>query len=67
MVTAVLWNLSSLKELKAPIIDQVVPTLVDGVILPHAGLEKRPQEGYVSLQREIYWSSLFRNASGVIR
>lgn len=67
MVTAVLWNLSSLKELKNVIIDEALKTLTNSVILPHAGLEKRGQDGYVSLQREIYWSSLFRNASGVIR
>ncbi|XP_064635966.1 catenin delta-2-like isoform X3 [Lineus longissimus] len=64
LVTAILWNLSSCKELKKPIINDALTVLVNNVIIPHSGWD--PNQGQ-SEPRGVYWSTVFRNASGVMR
>ena len=72
LVTSVLWNLSSSEELKRPIIDEALSTLVTAVIIPHSGWDRAQhaastQQQQRQQQPEIYWSTVFRNASGVLR
>jgi hypothetical protein len=65
LVTGILWNLSSCPALKKPIIDDGLSTIVDTVIIPHSGWDPS-----VTNQRpptDIYWSTVFRNASGILR
>ncbi|KAJ6225779.1 hypothetical protein RDWZM_004324, partial [Blomia tropicalis] len=64
LVTSVLWNLSSCEELKKAIIDEALGTLVSVVIIPHSGWDRAREANSVP---EIYWSTVFRNASGVLR
>ena len=61
LVTGVLWNLSSCDDLKRTIIDEALLVLVNIVIIPHSGWERSGQSG------ETHWSTVFRNASGVLR
>jgi len=61
LVTGVLWNLSSCDDLKRTIIDEALLVLVNIVIIPHSGWERSGQSGETS------WSTVFRNASGVLR
>lgn len=67
MVTSVLWNLSSCEELKRQIIDDALSVLVTSVIIPHSGWDRQNQQQQSQNQPPIYWSTLFRNASGVLR
>ena len=61
LVTGVLWNLSSCDDLKRTIIDEALLVLVNIVIIPHSGWDRAGQSG------ETHWSTVFRNASGVLR
>ena len=61
LVTGVLWNLSSCDDLKRTIIVEALLVLVNIVIIPHSGWERSGQSG------ETHWSTVFRNASGVLR
>ena len=61
LVTGVLWNLSSCDDLKRTIIEEALLVLVNIVIIPHSGWERSGQSG------ETHWSTVFRNASGVLR
>ena len=61
LVTGVLWNLSSCDDLKRTIIDEALLVLVNIVIIPHSGWDRSGQSG------ETHWSTVFRNASGVLR
>lgn len=69
LVTGVLWNLSSCEELKRPIIDDALQTLVNHVIIPLSGWDRnRDRAGdHTSKPQEIYWTIVFRNANGVLR
>ncbi|XP_031335489.1 catenin delta-2 isoform X2 [Photinus pyralis] len=61
LVTGVIWNLSSCEDLKRPIIDDGVNTIVTFIIIPHSGWDPQGNSG------ETCWSTVFRNASGVLR
>ena len=71
LVTSVLWNLSSCEDLKRQIIDDALQVLVSTVIIPHSGWDRNnPQQQPSQIQQHqqpIYWSTVFRNASGVVR
>nr|XP_027198679.1 catenin delta-2-like isoform X2 [Dermatophagoides pteronyssinus] len=71
LVTSVLWNLSSCEDLKRQIIDDALQVLVSTVIIPHSGWDRNnPQQQPSQVQQHqqpIYWSTVFRNASGVVR
>ncbi|XP_059609668.1 catenin delta-2 isoform X2 [Phlebotomus argentipes] len=60
LVTGVIWNMSSCEDLKRAIIDDGVYVIVSFVIIPHSGWDT------VS-PGETCWSTVFRNASGVLR
>ncbi|XP_050314735.1 catenin delta-2 isoform X2 [Anthonomus grandis grandis] len=61
LVTGVIWNLSSCEDLKRNIIDDGVLTIVTYIIIPHSGWDPQGNHG------ETCWSTVFRNASGVLR
>ncbi|XP_045175328.2 splicing regulator ARVCF-like isoform X4 [Mercenaria mercenaria] len=63
-VTGVLWNLSSNDDLKRPIVDDGLAVLVNVVIIPHSGWERR---GLSPFQAQEPWTTVFRNATGVLR
>ncbi|UYV79180.1 PKP4, partial [Cordylochernes scorpioides] len=49
------------QELKKPILEDALEVLVNHVILPHSGWDHSEQP------QDIYWSTVFRNATGVLR
>lgn len=60
LVTGVIWNMSSCEDLKRPIIDDGLGVIVTIIIKPHSGWDPiNPGE--------TCWSTVFRNASGVLR
>ena len=61
LVTGVLWNLSSCDDLKRTIIDEALLVIVNIVIIPHSGWDRAGAGG------ETHWSTVFRNASGILR
>ncbi|KPM06241.1 catenin delta-1-like protein [Sarcoptes scabiei] len=68
LITSILWNLSSCEHLKRQIIDDSLQALVSVVIIPNSGWEKNnSQQSQSQIQQPIYWSTVFRNASGVLR
>ncbi|KAG8184424.1 hypothetical protein JTE90_004592 [Oedothorax gibbosus] len=68
LVSGILWNLSSCEELKIQILDVALPTLVNHLIIPYSGWDRssNPLETPVKPD-ELFFSVVFRNASGVIR
>ncbi|CAL8134880.1 unnamed protein product [Orchesella dallaii] len=71
LVTGVLWNLSSCEELKKAIIDDAMVALVNIVIIPHSGWDRSLATGSSvnnpSHIPDACWSTVFKNASGVLR
>jgi len=77
LITSVLWNLSSCEPLKKPIIDDSLNVLVAHIIIPLSGWKYSYNESTYnssgsllhgsSGHSEMYWSTVFRNASGVLR
>ena len=62
------WCFYCCQDLKRAIIDEGLKVIVDNVIIPHSGWD--PQRGYQgnpNAARDVYWSTVFRNASGVLR
>lgn len=60
LVTGVLWNMSSCEDLKRSIIDEALVAVVCSVIKPHSGWD-------AVCCGETCFSTVFRNASGVLR
>lgn len=61
LVTGVIWNMSSCEDLKTDIIDDGVAVIVTCIIIRHSGWDAQGNSG------ETCWSTVFRNASGVLR
>ncbi|XP_052220762.1 splicing regulator ARVCF-like isoform X3 [Dreissena polymorpha] len=64
LATGVLWNLSSCDDLKKAIIDDALAVLVNSVVIPQSGWEKR---GLPPVHNQDSWTTTFRNATGVLR
>ncbi|KAH8404553.1 hypothetical protein KR009_006500 [Drosophila setifemur] len=60
LVTGVLWNMSSCEDLKRSIIDEALAAIVCSVIKPHSGWDP-------ACCGDTCFSTVFRNASGVLR
>ncbi|XP_048486693.1 catenin delta-2 isoform X2 [Plutella xylostella] len=60
LVTGVIWNMSSCEDLKQSIIDDAAQVIVNKVIVPHSGW-------HPTSPGDTYWSTVFRNSSGVLR
>ncbi|KAI1280908.1 Catenin delta-2 [Halotydeus destructor] len=75
LVTGILWNLSSCEDLKKPILDDAVAILINQIIIPASGwdgssaVDLHGINGILGhrMGEPAYWSTVFRNASGVIR
>ncbi|GIX93501.1 catenin delta-2 [Caerostris extrusa] len=67
LITGILWNLSSCEDLKRPIIDDALTVLVNHVIIPHSGYDRSRNPLDPVKPHDLYWSTVFRNASGVLR
>lgn len=71
LVTGILWNLSSCEDLKRPILDDAVSSLLALIIIPASGWDAQAQSdllaGPMGHREPMYWSNVFRNASGVLR
>lgn len=67
LVTGILWNLSSCEELKRYIIDEALSVLVNHVLIPHSGWDRNRDPADQMKPHEMYWSTVFRNATGVLR
>lgn len=60
LVTGVIWNMSSCEDLKRSIIDDGIVVIVTYIIIPHSGWDPiNPGD--------TCWSTVFRNASGILR
>uniref|UniRef100_A0A2M4CPH1 Putative neural adherens junction protein plakophilin n=1 Tax=Anopheles darlingi TaxID=43151 RepID=A0A2M4CPH1_ANODA len=60
LVTGIIWNMSSCEDLKRYIIDDAVVVIVSYIIIPHSGWDP-------ANPGETCWSTVFRNASGILR
>lgn len=60
LVTGVLWNMSSCEDIKRSIIDEALAAIVCNIIKPHSGWDP-------ACCGETCFSTVFRNASGVLR
>lgn len=60
LVTGVIWNMSSCEDLKRAIIDDGCGVIVTYIIIPHSGWDP-VNSG------DTCWSTVFRNASGILR
>ena len=56
------------QDLKKPIIDHGLSDIVNTVIIPHSGWDRNMDEETLRRPpRDVYWPTVFRNASGVLR
>ena len=55
------------QDLKKPIIDHGLSDIVNTVIIPHSGWDRNMDEEALRRPRDVYWPTVFRNASGVMR
>ncbi|XP_050736084.1 catenin delta-2-like isoform X17 [Eriocheir sinensis] len=65
LVTGILWNLSSCEDLKHSIIDDALTVMVSHVIIPCSGWDGGEVERDPNV--DVWWSTVFKNASGVLR
>ncbi|XP_066961410.1 plakophilin-4 isoform X7 [Macrobrachium rosenbergii] len=65
LVTGILWNLSSCEDLKHSIIDDALSVIVSHVIIPCSGWDGGEVERDPNV--DVWWSTVFKNASGVLR
>lgn len=69
LVTGILWNLSSCEQLKRPIIDDGLAVLVNYVVIPHSGWNRcgSGPPATSGAVKDVFWSTVFRNGTGVLR
>lgn len=70
LATSVLWNLSSCEDIKWSIIDDALSAIVSVILVPYtewfkANLSSAQQ--FLPTANETHWSTVFRNATGIIR
>jgi hypothetical protein len=75
LATGILWNLSSCEDLKKPILDDSLIILAKQIVLPCSRWDTNTSlnpllavmnPNHLNIE-PLYWSNLFRNASGVLR
>lgn len=66
-VTAISWILSSCEDLKKPILDDLCPLMVKQIIVPHSLYQPNGSSATIDRRTNAYSSTVFRNASGVLR
>lgn len=65
LVTGILWNLSSCEELKEKIIQDGLTDIVNRIIVPYSGWEKRGT--MAETQNDTFLTTVYKNATGIIR
>ncbi|XP_076054070.1 adherens junction protein p120 isoform X10 [Oratosquilla oratoria] len=65
LVTGILWNLSSCEDLKPSIIDEALTVIVSHVVIPCSGWDGGEVER--DPNTDVWWSTVFKNASGILR
>lgn len=66
VVLGVLWNLSSCEELKLRVIEICLIVLITIIVIPYSGWTRTAAQSNAPIP-SIKWSTVFRNASGVLR
>ncbi|KAL9978718.1 hypothetical protein ACROYT_G016268 [Oculina patagonica] len=66
VVLGVLWNLSSCEDLKLRILEICLIVMVTIIIIPYSGWSRAAANSTAPLP-SIKWTTVFRNASGVLR
>lgn len=71
LATSVLWNLSSCEDIKWSIIEDALAAIVSVIIVPYTAWFKAnltsAQQFLPTASGETHWSTVFKNATGVIR
>lgn len=70
IATSVLWNLSSCEDIKWSIIDDALNAIVSVILIPYAAWFRAnlsSAQQFLPTANETHWSTVFRNATGVIR
>lgn len=70
LATSVLWNLSSCEDVKWSIIDDALNPLVSVILVPYTAWFKanlNSSQQFLPTVNETHWSTVFRNATGVLR
>lgn len=70
LATSVLWNLSSCEDVKWSIVDDALNTIVSVILVPYTAWFKAnlsSAQQFLPTASETHWSTVFRNATGVIR
>lgn len=70
LATSVLWNLSSCEDIKWSIVDDALNTIVSVILVPYTAWFKAnlsSAQQFLPTASETHWSTVFRNATGVIR
>lgn len=70
LATSVLWNLSSCEDIKWSIVDDALNPIVSVILVPYTAWFKAnlsSAQQFLPTANETHWSTVFRNATGVIR
>lgn len=70
VATSVLWNLSSCEDIKWSIVDIALNPLVSVILVPYTAWFKanlNNSQQFLPTASETHWSTVFRNATGVLR
>lgn len=70
LATSVLWNLSSCEDIKWSIVDIALNPLVSVILVPYTAWFKanfNNSQQFLPTSSETHWSTVFRNATGVLR
>lgn len=70
LATSVLWNLSSCEDVKWSIIDDALSSIVSVILVPYTDWFKEninSAQQFLPTVNETHWSTVFRNATGVLR
>lgn len=70
LATSVLWNLSSCEDVKWSIVDDALNAIVSVIVVPYTAWFKAnlsSAQQFLPTANETHWSTVFRNATGVIR
>lgn len=70
LATSVLWNLSSCEDIKLTIIDEALGAIVTVILVPYTAWFKAnlsSAQQFLPTANETHWSTVFRNATGVLR
>ncbi|KAK2139333.1 hypothetical protein LSH36_1860g00009, partial [Paralvinella palmiformis] len=67
LITAILWNISSVKELKRSLLDECLSVLVSKILIPTCDWHLGEQVFDVDPLHAVYCSVILRNTTGILR